>query len=216
MKRYLQIVLAVLLIAVSCAPVPDSTERLALYGRAKSLYLQGSIEEAKPLFRKIYETYPEFHQAGLMYGKACMLSGDTGEAKKVFELLLQDHPGYPEAKLWQIRNLLNTGDAKEAGVLLNRALEKDSRDPRLLSLSGVIHETEKEYQQAIESYRKALLFEEELARTRLRLARLLFRFGLDREAALEIRKALAVLPEESILGKSVQEVLERIDGEGDR
>ncbi len=214
MKKFHFIVLATA-VAVAASLTGCSAEKptradLDEYVKARDLYLRGSIDESASLVSRIPSRTRGFHQARLLEGKILFFKGAMADAERIFRGLVGRFPGYIEAQIWLLRSLQAQGKTAEAERLLDRALELNPGDPRLLHLAGMLRLGADDIDGALRFFRRSEDFAGELAQSYIEAARIQFRFGLVDSALADLAIAPALLPAESDLRGPVQDLVTRI------
>lgn len=89
-------------------------------------------------------------------GFARLAVGEPGAAQAAFEVALAAEPDYPRAILGMARIAAGKGDLKAALDLLDKALAKAPGLSEGWQLKGAIHNTQKQADEALAAYRKAI------------------------------------------------------------
>ena len=205
MKTRYFVFLLILFCLWACASPAPGDDTLLLYARCQEVYREGRFAEAA----KMLAGEASFVPSLVLRGKAEYLCGDLDAAGKSLKraLTLKSHD--TEASLFLARIFRETGDPKEAQKLAEKILGDNPRDIRALRFAaelarerGVSGEAASAafLDRAVEaSAELALVF---LDRARLRWS------GGNRGGALEdLRRARALLPEDS----PVQKAAERLE-----
>lgn len=188
-------------------------EQVRVYTEAKTLYLEGELDGASELLKKVKFGTNRGHQGKLLEAKILFMKGKPDESEAITAKLVTRNPGYTEAQLWLARALLAQGKTEAAQNQLEKAMEYNPDDPRILYLMANSREILKDYQQALEYYSRAALYGEELARAEISLAQLYYRFNQDIQALTHIQKAKALLSDKSVVYRPLIELEKRISGE---
>ena len=208
---FLLVSAALLVVALaSCSPAAPPAADVDAYLRARDLYLRGSVNQAAAIVSRVDSRRGSFHQARLLEGKILFFQGNMDEAEKIFRELVRRLPGYAEAQLWLLRTLQARGKTGEAETLLHHALELDPGDPRLLHLAGMLKLGADDIDGALSFFRRSEEFGAELAQSYIESARILYRFGLVDTALAKLAVAQVLLPADSDMRKSVQDLAARI------
>lgn len=194
---------AVACMAVSaCAPGRPTEELAAQYLEAKGAYAAGDLAGAEGRLAAILSRDRRFHQADFLLGKVLFFEGRLEESRRVFERLRRRHPQYNEAEIWLVRVLAQQGKTAEAVRAVEHLLSFDAADPRLLSLRGSLALEQDDLQAALEFFRAAAGFGDELARAHLEMARLYHQFGLAGRAREELGSCSALASPASPVGEA--------------
>ena len=203
---------ALVVALVSCSR-EMSREQAATFIKAKKLYATGEMDAALDILGKGGNTIKNSHQGKLLEAKILFLKGFPAETERILRPLTEKIHGYTEAQLWLARALLAQGKTEAAQNQLEKAMEYNPDDPRILYLMANSREILKDYQQALEYYSRAALYGEELARAEISLAQLYYRFNQDIQALTHIQKAKALVSDKSVVYRPLIELEKRISGE---
>ena len=187
--------------------IPDD-DSLELYFRAAEAYERGNLPLCIMLSNSLFRSNPDFHQAGLLMGKAHFFSGEAETALRIFKRIGDSTGGGSDARLWQARAELSTGKHLAAEKTAEKQLSYCPEDPRLLSLMASICTTTENYQKAIEYRRRAALYEEDMGLNRLELARLYGIMLNKSESEANISRSLMLLPDDSRIRAGLETLLE--------
>jgi len=199
-----------LLLAASCADSTPGEQTLLRYTHSQDVYREGRFSEAA----KMLAGERRFAPALVLRGKAEYLSGNLEAAEKTLKRALVLKPHDTEASLFLARLLRENGGTHEAQRLVEKVLGNNPSDIRALRFAAGLA---RERGAAGEAASAALLdraaeASAESALVFLDRARLRWNGG-NRAGALEdLRRARALLPDESPVVKAV-EVLESIMSE---
>ncbi len=202
-----------ILVFVSCVKNDIAQEALEKYMQAKTFYLNGDTEQALEKFTKIQKEYPNFHNNNFMIGKIHFFNKDYDTAKEIWTAILTQNPYHIDSNKWLTRLLLFQNDPKKAETLIARALEISSEDPELLQLMAKAKQAQNKLSQAIEFYKKSLLFKDKLVESHLDLAEIYRRFGLSEKAKEELEKAISLLDKDSSLYNPIKAILTGLTNE---
>ncbi|MBN2049760.1 MAG: tetratricopeptide repeat protein [Spirochaetales bacterium] len=189
---------------------PDKTE-LDLYFRALKAYEEGNLSSAVYLAETLCNGNAGFFQARLLLARAYFFNDRYPEAEDQLRAVLKSEPACTDAHLWLLRTLVQEGRLEDAKNYGKGLLSLSSEDPRILGLLAGIARTQGDIQRALEYYKRALLFEEELALQRIELAKLYMQFFHPEEAAEHLKRSLVLLSPESPLYPTVLELSERCE-----
>lgn len=217
-KRFIFIILISLAITMSGVAVilminntPIRDSHIERYFAAKDKYLNGNLDMAIEILKTLSKQSPNLYQAKLLLAKSLFLSDQYKEADAVLRKLIRKHPAYLEAGLWLARVEMQMNNSEEASSIIRNLLSWNSDDPRLLGIMGNIEELKSNPAAAINYYRKAGLYEEELAKNRLSLARLYSRLGVYDKAKEELIQARELLESDSPLNTPLGALIDEIN-----
>jgi tetratricopeptide (TPR) repeat protein len=176
-------------------------QEITRYLEAEQLYRETEHGEAAERLEELCESFPAFHQAGLLLAKCRFFLGAYPDAHSELKRLLNIHPVYPQAELWLARTLLQMGRPEEARRRAVGLLEFDPDDLRLLYLTGRIAEQQNDLPTALDCYRRAAAAVETAARPFLALGRIYYHCGAQEKAQEYLERAAAVLSAESALAE---------------
>jgi len=185
-------------------------ETLERYIAAKSIYIEGDLEKAEEMFRKIVLANPRFYQARFMRAKTVFYLGDHDEAAVLLADILKDEPSYREAEHLYIRVLIGRGELEDASRRLAALLAYDADDPRLHYLQAMTYQANEDIASSLESLHRAALYGEEFSRVYLDLGRIYYIHNADAPALSNIDTCLALLSEKSPLRGPVRKLREKI------
>jgi len=186
------------LITVSCGKQPD-TETIRLYLRAEEAFKQGRYGEVTEL---LYEQN-RFPPALVLRAKADFFSGEIEKAEKSCRRAIKLQPSSSEANLYLARILREKGDLAGAFNTAEKLLADNPQDIRTLRFAaGLAMETEKLDEAAI-LLDKAAGYSGESALVLLDRARLRWITGRKDDALEDLSRAAAMLPWDSPLSRSI-------------
>lgn len=191
------IVLSIFIYGISTHNSPAENSELELYFKAAEAYDDGDFNSTLNLTTALSDKCPSFFQARLLLGKAQFFSGLIPEAEETLEKLIDDKKNYYEAEIWNLRCKIQTDDIVTARVYGEELLSRSPEDPRILGMLAGIAALENDYQQALELYKRASLFEEVLAINRVETAKVYLSLFNDTEAAIQLNKAAELAIENS-------------------
>ncbi len=196
--------------SVSCAKKGMSEDELSTYVKAKESYLAGDYAKSVKLVDSARFTYGTGHQAFLLKAKCEFFGQNPERAEAILKKILKAHPRYAEAEIWLVRAILAQGRLDEAETAIERAMEWNPEDPRLLSLMGSVQQAKKEYRKAFEYYTRSTGFAEETGKDEIALAELYWRFGQSDKALERIRRARNLVAPESAVFRPLEKLEERM------
>lgn len=205
-KRVIIITLCFLGMLLGSCKTEMTQKQTETYIEAKKQYLAGNLTASLETLRTEKFGTRRGHQGKLLEAKILFLQGRPADSEKILLRLLDKNPQYTEAQLWLVRSQLANEKISAAQETVEKAMEYNPEDPRLLSLAGNIRESVKDYQQALEYHSRAALYGEDLARTEISLAQLYYRFGQDARATEHIHRAQVLISERSVLRRPLQEL----------
>ncbi len=104
------------------------------YGMALALMRGARAEEAKPIFQKLMQAYPDQSQFANALAEAELDTKNFAKASRLFETALQRFPGNRALMLNYVRTLLMTGKALQAGKLLHDYTRYHATTPEVYEL----------------------------------------------------------------------------------
>ncbi len=188
-----------------------TNEHLAIYLEAKQAYTTGDLNRAISLTTKLSKDSPLLYQGKLLLSKSYFLTDQYKKADIALEKLLKKHPAYLEAGLWKARTELQLGQIDNASNRIEYLLSYNSDDPRLLGLMAGIEEQKGDMGRAIDFYKRASLYEEELAKNRLSLGKLYSRMGVYDKSYYELNQAKELLESDSPLYNSLNTIIKEVE-----
>lgn len=186
-------------------------EHLEIYLEAKRAYITGDLNTAVSLTTVLTKKSPLLYQGQLLLGKSLFLMDQYIEADRFLAKLLNKHPAYLEAGLWKARTEIQLNLIEDAHTRVENLLSYNSDDPRLLGLMGNIEEQKGNHGQAIDFYKRASLYEEELAKNRLSLGKLYSRLGVYDKSYYELLQAKELLEADSPLYKPLNIIMAEVN-----
>lgn len=197
------------LLAVSCGGKTIPVEIIREYTDARALYVKGDLPGALDRFLDIKRKAPRFESNLFMVGKTRFFLRETDAAIAEWKKLLAINPYHVDALRWQAEAYLVKRDPASAEALVESALAFDSENPELLLLAGKVKKAKKEFDVALEFYKKAMLFRERLAEAYIDSYEIYHQFGLTEQSNDMLDRATRLLDPESPLGKAVRLLEER-------
>jgi len=203
-------VLYVGILIASCRSGGMGEDELEAYKGAKAHYLRGEYAEAIQKLGAGDRPSRESHQALLLLAKCHFMIGAPDKAERILVSLTERIRGYADAQIWLVRSYLALGRLDDSGRELERALEFNGDDPRLLQLMAELSEARGKGRDAIDFYSRAASFGDELARVELSLSLIYTRFGQGERALFHLGRSRAFLSPESVLSRPLSKLEERI------
>ncbi len=198
------------ILVASCRCGGMGDDELEAYKGAKAHYLRGEYAEAIQKLGAGDSASRESHQALLLLAKCHFMIGEPDKAEQILVSLTERIPGYADARIWLVRSYLALGRLDDSGRELERALEFNGDDPRLLQLMAELSEARGKGRDAIDFYSRAASFGDELARVELSLSLIYNRFGQGERALFHLGRSRAFLSPESVLSRPLSELEERM------
>jgi len=145
-------------------------------------------EEAEKWWYKALELDPNGVGNHMVLATAAAIRGDLDTADRLWRRAQALAPDRPGVYRGHAAVLLKAGKADEAVAALQKELALSPADPRCLALLGKAHLQRKDYEKAVENYRRALEAGPVDAETRLGLATACARLGRNDEADASMRE----------------------------
>ncbi|MCK5008678.1 MAG: tetratricopeptide repeat protein [Spirochaetales bacterium] len=220
MKTAKLFVVSCLVFLLGCSQTKQSTQpteenTLQLYLAARKYYSEQRLDAALELLLENQEQAPDFIQNSFLLGKVYYFKNDFPQAENCWQQALKINPCYLDTRKWLARLFLQQDRTEEAGSILADALAVSSEDPELLILMAKVKRKQEDLAGAIELYQKSQAFTERLSEASIGLAEIYYGFGLKDRAELELKKALALLGDDSGISLSIAttlDLLEQADG----
>jgi tetratricopeptide (TPR) repeat protein len=201
---------AIILLTVSCTGRDDikkaDLQTLRLYTNAGELYSGGQFLEAAALLDGI----KDFSPALTLRAKALYFSGDLSNAEKSCRQAIKLRPGNFEAKLYLARTFRDRGETEKARLLTENLLADNPGDVRLLRLAAAIAAEQGEAARASALLDRAAEMTADGAMALLDRARLRWVAGRSSEALEDLARARAMLPWETPVARSINQLESRI------
>ncbi len=207
------ILLTILLASLSCSDRDISEESLADYIQAKTMYIQGDIDNALSVFLNIHEKEPDFINNSFMIGKIYFSKEDYDNAENFITDVLEIIPYHIDSRKYLARIYFNQYKLTEAEEQINHALEISSEDPDLILMLADIKKRQEDFAGAIEYYKKVSIFETNFAVARIELAEIYRGVGMFDKTITELERALNILDIDSIYFNPVSAILEGLKNE---
>jgi tetratricopeptide (TPR) repeat protein len=183
------------------------------YLEGKKLYIQGDIDASLQQFTAARRQAPHFSQNSYMLAKAYYFSRDYRRAEEIWRETVKRNPRHTDSRKWLARLCLQQGRGQAAAELVGAALENNSEDPELLLLLARAKAVDGEYDEAIQLYQRAQIFEQRLAEARIALAEIYQRFGLKEQAFSELMRAEILMSETNPLHEALEALLKASRGD---
>jgi tetratricopeptide (TPR) repeat protein len=190
--------LAIAAVLFSCTRADEET--LRRYARAKDLYAQGRFSETSSLLSETKNFVP----ALALRGKAEYFSGNLAKAEAFCRRALKRRPEAFEAKLYLARILRDSGDLDKAEKAALELLADNPQDIRTLRFASDIAIKRGKSNEAHAFLDQAADLSAESAMVLLDRARLHWVAGRGGQALEDLRRAQAMLPWDTPLSKSIE------------
>ena len=198
MKKFILFLCAVVFSLTSCAKKPDQ-KTILRYVRASEMYGRGNFIETIENLNKEKKFPPSL----LLRAKAEFFSGDIEKAEKTCRKLLKIQPSFYEGKLYLARILREKGDSGAAIRLTESLLADYPQDIRALRFAAELAGEIKKYDEAAVFLDKAAELSVESALVLLDRARLRWVMGKGPEALEDLSRAKTMLPWDTPLLRSI-------------
>jgi tetratricopeptide (TPR) repeat protein len=203
--QFLIFACAVILPAVSCAVTADR-EMIRLYARAAETYAQGRFAETMDILNNV----KKFPPALVLRAKAEYFSNELEKAEKSCLLAIKYRPSAFEAKLYLARILREKGELSQAIQLAESLLADNPQDFRSLRLAAELADEAGRSEEAVALLDKAAELSAECALVLLDRARQRWVAGRGPEALEDLSRARAMLPWDTPLARSIENLETRI------
>jgi tetratricopeptide (TPR) repeat protein len=201
---------AIVLLAGSCGGKSNAKkadlETLRLYTNAHELYSGGQFPETAALL----EGVKNFPPALTLRAKAQYFSGDLSLAEKSFRQTIKLRPGNFEAKLYLARILRDRGEGERSMHLVENLLADNPHDLRLLRLAAGLALEQGDAARAAVLLDHAADLTADGAMVLLDRARIRWISGKGTEALEDLSRARAMLPWETPVARSINQLEDRI------
>jgi Putative Zn-dependent protease, contains TPR repeats len=198
MKKFILLFCAVVIALTSCAKTPNQ-KTILLYIRASETYAQGKFTETVESLNKEKKFPPSL----LLRAKAEYFSGDIEKAEKTCRGLLKIQPSFYEGKLYLAKILREKGNPGAALQITESLLADYPQDIRALRFAAELAGEAKKYDEAAVFLDKAAELSAESALVLLDRARLRWVAGKGTEALEDLSRAKAMLPWDTPLLRSI-------------
>lgn len=178
------------------------------YNEAEKLYMKGESCEALMLLERLEEDNSSFLKPFVLDGRINLFLGNYDAAENKLEYVLEKNPLDFEAVRWLSWVYLRKDETEKCIRLLKSALKKYPEEPRLLLLYGNAEKKGGNHTEAAEAYRRAFLFEEELAMAHFEYALLCSGFALEEKYRCELERAALLAGENHELSEAIRKLYE--------
>ena len=200
----------IILIVCSCSGKGDiknaDPQTLRLYANAHELYANGQFPEAAALLDELNNFTP----ALMLRGKAQYFSGDHTRAEQSLNRAIRLRPGNFEAKLYIARILRERGEDEKAQRLTEDLLADNPHDVRLLRFAASLAMEQGDIAGALALLDQAAELTADGAMALLERARIRWIAGNGNEALEDLSRARAMLPWETPIARSINQLENRI------
>jgi Flp pilus assembly protein TadD len=136
---------------------PDAPLDAAEYERLGDQYArQGSLTLAFAQYERAFRVAPTAATARYKRGMLFLTNGGPQDAKQEFLALIREHPDYAAAFEGLGQALLQLNDAGPAEEMFRSAIQIDPRLWRAHVFLGILYDSQRRHEQAIDAYRAAL------------------------------------------------------------
>ncbi|MCL2043303.1 MAG: tetratricopeptide repeat protein [Treponema sp.] len=198
------------LIFCSCGGKGDAIstdpQTLRLYANAHELYSNGQFPEAVALLEELNNFTP----ALMLRGKAQYFSGDYARAEKSLDRVIKLRPGNFDAKLYIARILRERGESEKAQRLTEELLADNPHDVRVLRFAASLAMEQGDPAGALALLDQAAELTADGAMALLERARIRWIAGKGDEALEDLSRARAMLPWETPIARSINQLESRI------
>jgi len=187
---------------------PDESETVRLYSRAGEAYAQGRFEETVEILTPLRK----FPPALVLKAKAYYFSDNHEQAEKTFKQALVFRPSSVEAKIFLARIYYEKGLYEEASKLMESLLADNPNDIQTLHLASQFANAEGKDDEALVFLNRAAELSSSCALVLLDRAKMNWVSGRASEALEDLSRAKAMLPWDTPLMKSIQNLERTIKG----
>jgi tetratricopeptide (TPR) repeat protein len=177
---------------------PQSTDAHFFLGQMYSGYQgegQGGLaQKAVAEFERVVELEPDHHDALNYLGRLYLGQKEHSKAAQAFKRLTSLRPGLAQGHFLRATALVELGEVDEAIQVLERSLELRMDQADSLSMLVRLYERKERFDEAVETYRRALGSEPN-PKMQLQLGTLLMRLGRYSEAVSLLREGAARYPQ---------------------
>jgi len=178
------------------------------YSHAKDLYIKGETEKALEILEKL-EKNSNFLLSYSLDGRISLFSGDYKRAEtKLLHVLDKSYLDF-DAVRWLVQVYLATARPQKVQELAEKALEKYPDEPQLLLALAVAQSKLGNRKDATTSFKKAFLFEEELAHGHFELATLYAKSAVWNEYQRQLERAAVLSDSKGDFNKSINGLLKK-------
>jgi len=209
--EYVSILLCLLI--VSCKEgISIEKADIQKYLQAKKLFNEALYNQSLLKLKEIEKIDTLKNNVNFLQGKNYFFLSLYDEA--IHKFLLNTNSN--ESFIWQARTYFQKGNNEKAISILNYLLEKDETDPRVYTLAADIYNAQGNIATAIQLYKKALLYENDLAKARFEYARLLYKYKQIDDSILELKKNSLILERENPMAQASYDLLGIINKDGEK
>jgi tetratricopeptide (TPR) repeat protein len=183
--------------------------REVTYEEAESAFLENRYDEAAELFVLYTERKPNNPWGYYMLGLSARRSGDLVNAEAAFRSALEFDPLHLKSHTNLSRVLLDTERADEALLIIDEVLVIDSEFSDAYRLQGRAHHQLGRFDDAIDSYRQAILIDDEDVWSMNNMGLILIEQERFQEALLPLARAVALRDDVAIFHNNLGVALER-------
>jgi len=187
---------------------PDDSETVRLYSRAGETYAQGRFDDTIEILKPLQK----FPPALILKAKAYYFSDNQDLAEKTFKQVLVFRPSSVEAKIFLARIYYEKGNYDEATKLTEALLADNPNDIQTLHLASQFANAEGKDDEALVFLNRAAELSSSCALVLLDRARMNWVSGHSSEALEDLSRAKAMLPWDTPLMKSIQNLERTIRG----
>ena len=184
--------LSFLFLLLSCSK--NSPELEAKYKQAMIHFHKKELNESLKTFLEIKKDNPDYKDTRLFIGKIYYYAGKFEEASEVLSKASTHNEANINISIWNLKSLLAfKKDIKEKELILVQAeklAELDSSNIELLNILARLYLDTKKVDKAMMTYRRILLFEEDLSIAHFELSKLFESNGLSTEKEFHLEKAI--------------------------
>jgi tetratricopeptide (TPR) repeat protein len=132
--------------------------KIELLTRYISLLQQNKqdIKQTNPLFKTLFEQYPNNSQLNLIYGNVLMMQEDKKGATKQFEIYIKDNPDDPAGYEQLLRIALSDNDMDKVIKITTEAIRQVPQHPQFHFYLGGAYYQQKKYREALAVFEKGL------------------------------------------------------------
>ncbi len=208
MKALIRITIIFLLL--SCSQ-QISKESMRTYAEARSAYLNGDFDTASQLLEVLLPEKSLTTQVMFLLAKTYFMQGKNMKTEELLEKIVKQTPEHADARLWLARTKIALDEPLEARAILEWELLWSGEDPRILALMGACQQILGETDKAMDYYRRAALFEDELVKIYLSLAAIYGRSRIKKMEEYYVYKAESIASADSLFAGAVQAARTAID-----
>jgi len=205
MKKIIVIAIAVIFLSVSCGKKFDENA-VRLYANANELYAAGRFSETVQMLDSVKKFVP----ALTLRAKSEYFMGDLNRAEKTFRQAIKSGSGTFESRFYLAKVLHEKGDETKARELTEKLMADNAHDPRLLRFAASLAMEQGDLAGASVLLDKAAELSSDGAMVLLDRARLRWIAGKGQEALEDLSRARAMLPWDTALARSINNLENRI------